>query len=185
MKRSRVYLFVVLIFCIFVLSSCGGKEFAFDNTITWRSTFADILAKYGEPDETSDTKMFNSHKKENYDSKMINYTDFNCCGYDGCRLYIYTNESDKTIGSIFVYIYSYTDKQFDDVLKALIKKYGEPNETIDHYLDVDDLIAKVWNSPAKETIIEFVYKPNNVMQIQYFNTQYYKKVENTPKTNGI
>lgn len=183
---------IVLLLCACLLSSCSGKEFKFDEAISWHSTIENIEAKYGT--QYSESEKIMPQKNDNYNSKQIKYTNFNCCGFDNFNLYFYVNEQEKDISLISVAYSDLSSKEMNDsIISALISKYGEPSDTTENYLGGEGLYAMEWLSAVKETRVLLVYGEGKRTNIKYYNTKYYSpegEIETSrkmlqPQTNGI
>lgn len=152
---------IVLLLCACLLSSCSGKEFKFDEAITWNSAYEDIMKKYGEPDET---KL----KTDTDDIQCMIYNNFICCGIDGFTLIFYIDKKTDKIIEIRVKNYSYSDfskgkNDYDTIVKALSQKYGLPTNSEQNHTSKYDNDISEWVQSIKDTYIK----------IYYFKSSYY------------
>lgn len=181
MRNKVLYVVICLILCLGVLSSCGGpKEFKFDDAITWDSTFDDVRAKYGTPDEENEL--------------YIVYNNFNCCGYDGFTLSFDKYQEDKEIHQIVLRTTEDViadDTMINDIKTALTEKYGKPEESDKKPLfgiyssQKADAVFRWDDKIIKNSYITFIYKVNGELMINYIKHVDQSDAKEEKKTNGI
>lgn len=121
MKKLYVVLAMLLLLC--VLSSCSGNKFVYDGNITWDTTSADIIKKYGTPSSSQEAEL-----EENHTGTVLVYENVSCFGYDGfTRMFGFLDTNKQLVlisegvkaEPVVAKVYA------EEIFNVLKKKYGE------------------------------------------------------------
>lgn len=143
MKKSIFIVFVTIM--LISLSACGKPkmEFAYDQDITWESSYQDILQKYGTPSE----------------ERRIEITDEYIMNYGTDKSYIQFRFNSKGhLQTISIVSQNLTQKRFSEdktnALNHLVDTYGDKYKNEKGAQFNDDNYT--WDNTVDNTTIQFL-----------------------------
>lgn len=161
LMRKKNLLLLLSMLCLFILSSCGKKyavkfeDFRYNNSISWDTSYSDIVSIYGQPDET---KLINGRFTATYNNQSV-------CGYEGFSVSFEFYYESGALDEIWLRyeLPSYNSsartkiKQVHQaVLEALTSKYGaSTDETLSDVPSINHLFFyNEWEGIIEDTRID-------------------------------
>lgn len=191
MSRKVIALGLILCLCLLTLTGCGGKDFDFDNGVSWNTTYEEIVKKYGELIPVEGWRIEKCYKgNQEYDCKRYRYENYVVCGWIGFYLFFDFNAETNELVRISanqIYDDNKSAKVQTSIYEALVSKYGEPSSTKKDDFEGDKYQFNAsWEKGINNTRIDFSFETKDHLTLRYYNTKYtHEDITKEYKMEGI
>lgn len=124
------------------------EDFRYDGKVGWNSSYSDIISLYGKPDEVVEVNGL----------YIMTYKNRQVCGYPGYNLsFRFDRKKEQLLTQIDVKKTYKTAadmyRETEDIRRAFVSKYGEPNSNIEQKRTDYILLSYQWNKQIEDAWI--------------------------------